>query len=303
MRISVIIPCLNAASTIGQQLDALVGQSTKPWEVIVADNGSTDQTREIVSRYANQFSKLRIVDASLRKGAAHARNMGASAATGDYLAFCDADDVISENWLSALQTAFTEHHNFLASRFDYTLLNDCPGNDNQDTGLQNFRIPFLPFAGGCGLAIRRSLHQAVSGFDESLLHLEDVDYCLRIQLLGEPLVFVSDALIHIRYSTNPNQTFISARKATFTHAYNWGYGLAKVYSRYKVKGMQIPGVAPRLVLLPLWVLRSILSGFGFKSFERIGWHMGVLHGFLKMSGTKSQFVPNKNQSLSAFLEN
>lgn len=302
MRISVIIPCLNAARTMSQQLDALARQSVKPWEVIVADNGSTDQTREIVSQYANQFSNLRIVDASFRKGASHARNIGADAATGDYLAFCDADDVVSEHWLFELQAAFAEH-SFLASRFDYKLLNERSFNNNQDTGLQNFRIPFLPFAGGCGLAIRRSLHQAVSGFDESLSYYEDVDYCLRVQLLGEPLVFVPGALVHIRYSSNPNQSFISARKATFMHAYNWGSSQVAVYSRYKEKGLKIPGVVPRLVLLPLWILRSIFSGFRcFKSIERIGWHTGALHGFLKMYGRHRELAPTSGRSLSAFPE-
>ncbi|MCU0566287.1 MAG: glycosyltransferase [Oculatellaceae cyanobacterium Prado106] len=293
MKISVIIPCLNAANTITQQLDALANQSVQPWEVIVSDNGSTDATRDIADQYAAKFSQFRIVDASLRKGASHARNIGAAAATGDYFAFCDADDIVAQGWLAALQNAFAEH-SFLASRFDYKLLNDVVDNSNQDTELQNFRIPFLPFAGGCGLAIRRDLHEAVSGFDESILYLEDVDYCIRLQLLGETLTFVPEALIHIRYSSNPDTNFFSTRKACYRHAYNWGAGMAKLYGKYHDQGMELHGIAPRLVLVPLWMLRAIFTVFDYKSIERIGWHVGVLQELIQLRLSSAGLLQGKS---------
>lgn len=302
MRISVIIPCLNAASTIAQQLEALARQSVQPWEVIVADNGSTDQTREIAQQCAELFSKFRIVNAADRKGAAHARNVGARAATGDYLAFCDADDVVSQDWLLALQSAFNKH-NFLASRFDYKLLNGDLMNHNQDSGLQNFRIPFLPYAGGCGLGITRTLHEAVSGFDEDMLYTEDADYCLRVQLLGEPLVFVPDALIHIRYSSNLDTSFIATRKACFRHAFNWGHGFATIYGRYREKGMKAHGIAPRLALICLWILRSILSGFSYRSMNRLGWHAGAVSGLLQLHTSNASSHPPQSVWSSSMTEN
>jgi glycosyltransferase involved in cell wall biosynthesis len=281
MKISVIVPCLNAAHTIAQQLDALAHQSVQPWEVIVADNGSTDQTQEIVRQYTEKFTQLRLIDASHRQGASHARNAGAIAATGDYLAFCDADDVVSKDWISAFQTAFAEH-NFLASRFDYQLLNPGASNANQDTGLQNFRIPFLPFSGGCGLGIQRSLHESISGFDESILYCEDIDYCLKLQLAGETLTFVPEALVHIRYTADQDTSFWGTRKTCFRHAYNWGAGMAKLYGRYRDRGMMLHGILPRLVLLPLWMVRFVVSGFDYQSLDRIGWHVGAVHELLKL---------------------
>ena len=78
VRLSVIIACHNAAATFGEQLDALAEQAwSEPWELIVADNGSTDETLELVERYRERFNDLHVVDASDRKGAAHARNVGA----------------------------------------------------------------------------------------------------------------------------------------------------------------------------------------------------------------------------------
>lgn len=279
MRISVVIPCFNAAETIGQQLDALANQSFQPWEVIVADNGSTDSSKEIISQYQDRLPNLQVVDASGRKGASHARNVGAKLATGDYLAFCDADDVASVEWLEALATAFAQH-DFLASRFDFKLLNGPEAiNGCQYDGLQNFRIPFLPFSGGCGIGIKRSLHEAVNGFDESILYLEDADYCLRVQLLGEPLTFVPEAVVYIRYtSSKANPT--PARKAAFDQGYNWGTGLVKVYGRYRSQGMHLHGILPRLGMSLIWVVRCFISRFSSdQSLWRLGWHLGSLKGF------------------------
>ncbi|MBW4458688.1 MAG: glycosyltransferase [Nodosilinea sp. WJT8-NPBG4] len=280
MKISVIIPCFNAASVIGQQLEALAQQTVTPYEVIVADNGSTDNSRTVVEQYGDRLPRLKVIDAAKMQGASHARNVGAKAATSDYLAFCDADDVVSEGWLEALSQAFASH-SFLACRLDYEKLNSDTTNTSQTDGLQNFRTPFYPFAGGCGLAIRKDIHAAVGGFDETISHLEDADYCIRVQIAGHPLVFVPDAVVHYRYPTDAEQSFFEARRATYRKAYNWGYGLATLYQRYHNQGMQLHGLPPRLVLIPLWGLRVL--GTGFKSHSsvwRLGWHMGVVNRLL-----------------------
>ncbi len=85
MRLSVIIACLNGADTIGAQLDALAAnqQWSEPWEVIFADNGSTDGTVTIVEQYRHKLPKLLIVDASDQPGKAYACNVAMLAASGN----------------------------------------------------------------------------------------------------------------------------------------------------------------------------------------------------------------------------
>ncbi|PSB56056.1 hypothetical protein C7B61_20855, partial [filamentous cyanobacterium CCP1] len=141
--------------------------------------------------------------------------------------------------------------------------------------------PFLPFAGACGLGIKRSLHEAVSGFDEDFTHLEDAEYCLRVQRLGTPLFFVPDAIVHIRYSASQDHSFISSRKASFKHGYNWGNGLAKIYQRYRAEGMYLHGIIPRLAVSIFYFFRCIISGFHCDNIWKLGWHIGVLHGFIQ----------------------
>src|SRR5690349_18587996 len=102
-RLSVVIPCYNSATTLGDQLTALAGQRTRySWEVLIADNGSRDDTVAVATAFRNRMPLLRIVDASSRRGAAYARNAGARAACGAALLFCDADDVMGEGYLEAM---------------------------------------------------------------------------------------------------------------------------------------------------------------------------------------------------------
>src|SRR5215204_6439039 len=89
--IAVVIPSFNAAATLPAQLAALAGQRYEgELEVLVSDNGSTDGTLDVVRGWQDRLP-VRVVDASDRRGAGHARNVGAAAASMDLIAYCDAD--------------------------------------------------------------------------------------------------------------------------------------------------------------------------------------------------------------------
>ena len=216
MKLSVIIPCFNAASTIAVQLEALAKQRWhEPWEVVVADNGSTDESVTIVERYKARIPNLRVADASARRGQPYALNVGAMAATGEALAFCDADDEVAPGWVAAIGEALSKY-DFVACRIDGANVNapwleKISRNHPQRTGLQKASYPpYLPHAGGGTLGVKRSLHEAIGGFDESLPYLHDTDYCFSLQLAGVKLRFVSDAVIHIRYRDNLSGFFYQA---------------------------------------------------------------------------------------------
>lgn len=216
MRLSVIVPCRNAARTIAVQLEALASQRASwPWEVVVADNGSTDGTRAIVERYAGVLPDLRIVDASARPGQPYALNTGARAATGDAFLFCDADDEVAPGWLAAMGRALQEHE-FVACRIEPRKLNPpwvCAGHGYaQWDGLQRISLfPSIAHAGGGTLGIRRSVFEAAGGFDEDLLALHDTYLCLRVQCSGTPLHFVPEAVVHVRYRDTLRGIYLQAR--------------------------------------------------------------------------------------------
>jgi glycosyltransferase involved in cell wall biosynthesis len=205
MKLSVIIPCLNAASTIAVQLDALVEQQwEQPWEIIVADNGSTDDSREIAKSYRERLPNLRIVDASARRSQPYALNCGAAAAAGTALAFCDADDEVAPGWVAAMGEALLQH-DFVACRIDFQKLNP-PWSQAifQRHAQQHGRLlkaqfpPYLWHAGGGTLGVKKMLYEAVGGFDEALPYHHDTEFCFKAQLRGAELRYVSDAVVHVR---------------------------------------------------------------------------------------------------------
>jgi glycosyltransferase involved in cell wall biosynthesis len=234
MKLSVILPCLNEEEYLGNQLEALANQLwSQPWEVIVADNGSTDRSLAIVERYQGRLPNLRIADASDRRGQAHALNVGARAAMGEALAFCDADDEVAPGWVAAMGKALTEY-DFVACRFETEKLNPSwvraqHGSPQRD-GVQQYRYPpYLAHAGSGSIGIKRTLHETIGGFDESMPVLFDTDYCFRIQLAGTKLYFVPDAVIHLRYR--------DTLTGIYRQACIWGEYNVFIYKKYRPFGM------------------------------------------------------------------
>ena len=103
--VSVIIPTYNRARLLPNAIRSLLGQSYANIEIIVIDDGSTDNTKEVLSQFEGKFRYLE----SGHKGTAHARNLGMKAATGKYIAFLDSDDTYLPYKIE-LQVTFMEDH-------------------------------------------------------------------------------------------------------------------------------------------------------------------------------------------------
>ena len=281
MKLSVVIPCYNAADTISEQLDSLSQQHwTEPWEVVVADNRCTDNSMAIVRQYYGKLPNLRIVDASDRQGQPYALNVGANSAIGEALAFCDADDVVGAGWVAAMGSALS-HYNFVACRIDIKKLNEMwiqkSHGHPQEFGLNVYRYPpYLPHGGGGTIGVKKILYQTIGGFDESLPYLHDTDFCWRLQRSGTKLHFVPDAVMHVRYRDN--------LRGLYRQAQSYGEYNVLLYKRYRPLGMpklQFKPVLDAWLVLPkrLYKIRSkedIASWIWM-----YGWRTGRLKGCIK----------------------
>lgn len=200
-RVAVVMPALDVADVIGDQLAALERQDFRgDMEIIVADNGSSDETRTEVQWWQRRLSNLTLVDASERRGAAFARNRGVEATQARLIVFCDADDVVHPSWLRHL-TAALDHADVAIG---YTLSKDFqhpPVEMDLDRlfGQKPHRSPSLrtdltPVT-SCNLGVRREAFEAVDGFDEGLLLGHDQDLGFRLQLAGYEIVWVPEAMV------------------------------------------------------------------------------------------------------------
>jgi glycosyltransferase involved in cell wall biosynthesis len=199
--VSVVVPLRNAERWIGDQLRALASQEyAGRWEVVVVDNGSTDGGPRIVQGFAGRLASLRIVDASRRRGINHARNVGAHAAHGDLLLFCDADDVVQPGWIAAMVAGATGA-DILGGRVCRDLLND-PRSRVWPPERQISRLTvahgFLPYPPGGNLAVWTDVARRL-GWDERFRYgSSDLEFGWRAQLIGHTVAFEHNAVVQQR---------------------------------------------------------------------------------------------------------
>lgn len=227
-----VIPVKNASESIAQQLQALAGQDTiRTFEVIVADNGSTDCTREVALEFQDGL-EVRLIDASSEGGAAFARNMGARSALGQVLLFCDADDIVSFGWVDALASALV-HFDAVGGYVDYQRLNGpltramhepLTHLDRLGSGL----FGYLPRAVGANLGVRAQVFHRLGGFDTDFKYLDDSEFCLRVQVAGYSLGFAKDAVVNYRHRPTPADTAVQI--------YRWSCEKPQLWLKYRRHG-------------------------------------------------------------------
>jgi GT2 family glycosyltransferase len=230
--VSVVMPVRNGMPHLAVQLDALGRQTYHGrWEVIVSDNGSTDDSAEAV-RAASGRVPLRVVDSREAPGAAGARAVGARAAQGRLLLFCDCDDVAADDWVERMVAALAEYPAVGGHIDDASLNADSvvawrpritPGGLPRPFGL----LPYA-LAGNCGL--RRDVYEQVGGFDPSFSYAaEETDLFWRVQLAGYRLGYAPDAVVSCRHRPDVRSMLRQWR--------SYGRGRARLVARYQSLGL------------------------------------------------------------------
>lgn len=242
-RVSVVMPVHNAGPHLGEQLEALLEQELdEPWELVVADNGSTDGGIAIVEGYRARMPALRVVDAAQRPGPSYARNAGAAHSAGSLLLFCDADDVVGRGWLKAMVAAADAGGALLLCSDDHSLDGERAWRPPQ-TRANRRGFPYLPWARGGCIGVSREAFEAVGGFDEELHRGEDVDLCWRVQLAGFRCELVPDAVVYYRLRETGG--------GLLRQQWRFGVSTVDLHRRYRAHGKPTPS------------LRSVVRGYAW----------------------------------------
>lgn len=196
MRFSVIIPTYNRAGTVVEAVESVLDQSSPAAEIIVVDDGSTDDTVDRLERYRDRITLINQPNG----GVSVARNTGLARATGDWITFLDSDDLWLPNRLAVTASACRETAAgvhvadllFTGSDYDERLfdIRDLPIPDGQSRHVER---PISLVASGLSLmsiACRRDWVARSGGFDPDLRMYEDLDFLLRLALEG-PWLFQS----------------------------------------------------------------------------------------------------------------
>jgi len=197
--IDVIIPTYNYGKYVADAVNSALSQTYGAAEVIVVDDGSTDDTESVVEKFGNKIRYIKQQNA----GVAAARNRGFKESTSDYIAFLDADDVWIPTKLEKQMELFKRDSRLglvhcgmreFDSETGETILMHTDGKEGwvaKDLALNEDTVINGP---GGAILVKRSVIEDVGGFDERLRNGEDWEFCLRVAqkykigFVPEPLV-------------------------------------------------------------------------------------------------------------------
>ena len=213
-KVSIIIPVYNSEKTIKKTIDSVVNQTYDELEIIIINDGSTDNTAKIINEIDDKRLKQFVI---CNSGVSNARNVGIDKATGEFLMFVDADDyldlnaveilieIMNENDVDIIRfNAFTENENNKLKRLEYPIENNLIIDTKNDFGKQEiFKIyndEKCAIRGYCWLLFMKN--QNIKLFNKELAYVEDKLFCLENMLDNKKVLFVNNCLYYYLFNEN-----------------------------------------------------------------------------------------------------
>lgn len=248
--VSVIVPVYNDPDGVRTTLESLLDQSVprRSYEVVVVDNGSTDETRSVVRSFVARFDHVRLVVEADVQGSYAARNRGIRSARGSILAFVDADMCVDPDWLrravTAMEASGAEYLACAVQLYVPGETESLAGKYNRLTDLQVGRfIRRMRFAPTCSLLVRRSLLEALGPFDPRFRSSGDLEFGHRVDRSGRPLYYAPDVVMY-----HPARTTV---RSLLRKSYRIGRGKVELHRYYPDRyGHLLRRIANPLAYLP-----------------------------------------------------
>lgn len=212
--VSVVMCAFNAEKFIGDAIQSIITQTYKNWELIIVDDLSVDNTRNIIGKFLNGRNKITLLCNRQNLGSAESANIGLRQAKGEYIARLDADD-ISETLRFEKQVAFLNNNPDIAMIGSAAYLIDDMGNKykrinvlSRNHSIKKFISHVNPFIHS-SIMIRKTIIEDIGGYREKFRNAQDYDLCLR---LGEKYNMANLSENLVCWRTHKNST-------TMQHAY------------------------------------------------------------------------------------
>ncbi len=202
MKFSIIIPVYNVEKFLSRCMDCALNQSFHDYEVIAVNDGSTDSSMDILSKFQASYPRLKIITQK-NKGLGGARNTGIKDSTGDYLIFLDSDDYIPLNMLEIINEYISTNHPDLLA-FDHTMV-DTSGHILSNSTISEFSDPYTALSqkqflllepSACFKVYRRTLFTEYSiSFPEKLWY-EDLATIFKLVPHANRLGYLKESLYY-----------------------------------------------------------------------------------------------------------
>ncbi|QFU83056.1 glycosyltransferase family 2 protein [Natronorubrum aibiense] len=236
-RVSVIIPTYNRATTLPRAIDSVLAQTVDDLEVVVVDDGSTDETSSVLASYDDP--RIRPVVHATNQGANVARNTGLEHASGEYVAFLDSDDEWhpaklerqldclenrSSEWVgaycdSAFELSGTSGRLRTAAASVLARGDETPTREGGEELVGEILADNVQPGAGSTLLVETSVARAAGGFDERLDRFQDPEFCLRVLEHGK-LAYVDDTLVRREETGHPPADVIKDASQQYLSTYD-----------------------------------------------------------------------------------
>lgn len=281
-KISIVVPVYNGEKTIGDCIKSLLLQDYYNFELIVVNNGSSDNTQAIINEYCVD-SRLKVIQEPTR-GCGRARNAGVKEAIGDIIAMTDADCVNTIDWLTKLCRPIIEEKESVTMGSEINLNDNFWSNGIQAADerycAKCLEGNYIKTLDGENFAIKAELIKKYL-YDDDLQYLEDWDLYLRLRPEVK-IRWVPEAIVGHRHKTK----FFDAVQVAFKR----GYFAAKVYLKYRKNLDDSHEQMLRAFSLfnnlsfPFWMAKNFFimtpgSAF-FLAVNDSSWRAGMLFGLL-----------------------
>ncbi|WP_122088162.1 glycosyltransferase [Halalkalicoccus subterraneus] len=196
---SVIVPVYNDPAGLDRTLSALVSQTYPDYEVLVVDNGSTDDTPAVAADYESAHPRVTLLVEDDIQGSYAARNRGIEHAHGDVLAFVDADMTVEDDWLSsALRAMDRREAAYMGCRVE--IIADRETTVARYNQLSGFPVESYVrehhYAPTCCLLVRRAVIEDVGPFDQTLVSGGDAEFGQRVHAAGYGIEYAPEVAMY-----------------------------------------------------------------------------------------------------------
>ncbi|MCC8423980.1 glycosyltransferase [Mucilaginibacter sp. UR6-11] len=236
--VSIIMPAFNAAATISASVESVLAQTYRNWELIIINDGSSDNTVGLATKYAQADNRIVVVDLKKNGGLPNARNQGINKATGDFVAFLDSDDTWAPEKLNKQVNFHLKQPTIKISHTGFDLFNAGGVVKRPLKRIVEFNykksgnlIPSIYCKNSVGVLTvmaDKELIQKVGGFDINLWTMEDQDLWIRIAKLGEEFGYINEDLASYRLGSGG----ITNKINKYKNAYR------KLIAKYKVETIE-----------------------------------------------------------------
>ena len=232
-KISIIIPCYNHEKYIKETIDSIKSQKFKDFSCIIINDGSTDNSENIILSEISGDQRFRYFKVS-NHGPGCARNFGAKKSNSEYILFLDSDDIISPNYISDAIKYLDEHKDIALYYGNYKLLSES-GEEEEDVIIEgDFSYYSLLMVNPLYVSVilRRTRFDEVSGFNEDLVGFEDWEFFIRY-LYGDKKVYKSSDFVfyYRQHGNSRNKCAIDNKELIINEVYKLD---KKIYDEYKL---------------------------------------------------------------------